>query len=125
MLTKRILPCLDVIKGRVTKGVKFQNNIDLFMTLNTGIAYLAVDKTLLGNDYTSPVQLDLWSTTTLTTGDVNGDTVVDIEDINAIINIILGTIPQGVTYPGNADLNGQAGVDVEDLNALINIILTQ
>ena len=29
MLTKRIIPCLDVRKGRVTKGVKFKNNIDL------------------------------------------------------------------------------------------------
>ena len=29
MLTKRIIPCLDVKNGRVTKGVKFQNNIEL------------------------------------------------------------------------------------------------
>lgn len=29
MLTRRIIPCLDVIRKRVTKGVKFQNNIDL------------------------------------------------------------------------------------------------
>ena len=29
MLTKRIIPCLDVIRGRVTKGVKFKNNVDL------------------------------------------------------------------------------------------------
>ena len=29
MLKRRIIPCLDVINGRVTKGVKFQNNIDL------------------------------------------------------------------------------------------------
>ena len=29
MLTRRIIPCLDVIRGRVTKGVKFQNNVDL------------------------------------------------------------------------------------------------
>ncbi|MCE9615123.1 MAG: imidazole glycerol phosphate synthase subunit HisF [Lentisphaerae bacterium] len=29
MLTKRIIPCLDVRQGRVTKGVKFQNNVDL------------------------------------------------------------------------------------------------
>ena len=29
MLTKRISPCLDVRDGRVTKGVKFQNNIEL------------------------------------------------------------------------------------------------
>ena len=29
MLTKRIIPCLDVIAGRVTKGTKFKNNVDL------------------------------------------------------------------------------------------------
>ncbi len=29
MLTRRIIPCLDVIRGRVTKGVRFQNNVDL------------------------------------------------------------------------------------------------
>ena len=29
MLTKRIIPCLDIHDRRVTKGVKFQNNIDL------------------------------------------------------------------------------------------------
>lgn len=28
MLTRRIIPCLDVHNRRVTKGVKFQNNID-------------------------------------------------------------------------------------------------
>lgn len=29
MLTKRIIPCLDIKNRRVTKGVKFKNNIDL------------------------------------------------------------------------------------------------
>ncbi|MDR0520979.1 MAG: imidazole glycerol phosphate synthase subunit HisF [Planctomycetaceae bacterium] len=29
MLKRRIIPCLDIINRRVTKGVKFQNNIDL------------------------------------------------------------------------------------------------
>ncbi|MDD5705350.1 MAG: HisA/HisF-related TIM barrel protein, partial [Kiritimatiellae bacterium] len=29
MLTRRIIPCLDIIRRRVTKGVKFQNNADL------------------------------------------------------------------------------------------------
>ncbi|MDR2115205.1 MAG: imidazole glycerol phosphate synthase subunit HisF [Planctomycetaceae bacterium] len=29
MLKRRIIPCLDVIKRRVTKGVKFKDNIDL------------------------------------------------------------------------------------------------
>ncbi len=39
MLTKRIIPCLDVIKGRVTKGVKFQNNIDLGDPVEMAIKY--------------------------------------------------------------------------------------
>lgn len=29
MLTKRIIPCLDVRAGQVTKGVEFKNNIDI------------------------------------------------------------------------------------------------
>ncbi|MDK1030594.1 MAG: imidazole glycerol phosphate synthase subunit HisF [Planctomycetia bacterium] len=29
MLTKRIIPCLDVREGRVTKGIKFKGNIDV------------------------------------------------------------------------------------------------
>ncbi len=29
MLSKRLIPCLDVRAGRTTKGVKFQNNIDI------------------------------------------------------------------------------------------------
>jgi len=29
MLTRRIIPCLDIINRRVTKGVRFQNNVDL------------------------------------------------------------------------------------------------
>ena len=39
MLTKRIIPCLDVIKNRVTKGVKFKNNIDLGDPVEMAIAY--------------------------------------------------------------------------------------
>ena len=39
MLTKRIIPCLDVIKGRVTKGVKFKNNIDLGDPVEMAVRY--------------------------------------------------------------------------------------
>ena len=57
-------------------------------------------------------------------GDVNGDGKVDIEDVNAAINIILD-LKQPTDYTGNADLNGDGKVDIEDVNAIINIILTQ
>ncbi|ABW66593.1 imidazole glycerol phosphate synthase subunit HisF [Desulfosudis oleivorans] len=29
MLTRRIIPCLDVRDGRTTKGIKFENNVDI------------------------------------------------------------------------------------------------
>jgi imidazole glycerol-phosphate synthase subunit HisF len=39
MLTKRIIPCLDVRDKKVTKGVKFQNNIDLGDPIEMAVAY--------------------------------------------------------------------------------------
>lgn len=39
MLTKRVIPCLDVRAGRVTKGVKFKNNIDLGDPVEMALAY--------------------------------------------------------------------------------------
>lgn len=39
MLTKRIIPCLDIRKGKVTKGIRFQNNIDLGDPVEMAAAY--------------------------------------------------------------------------------------
>ncbi len=39
MLTKRVIPCLDVRAGRVTKGVKFKNNIDLCDPVEMAVRY--------------------------------------------------------------------------------------
>ncbi len=39
MLSKRIIPCLDVRNRVVTKGVKFQNNIDLGDPVEMAVAY--------------------------------------------------------------------------------------
>jgi cyclase len=39
MLTKRIIPCLDVRNRKVTKGVKFQNNIDLGDPVEMAVGY--------------------------------------------------------------------------------------
>jgi len=39
MLTKRVIPCLDVRAGRVTKGVKFKNNIDLGDPVEMAVKY--------------------------------------------------------------------------------------
>lgn len=39
MLTKRIIPCLDVRNKKVTKGVKFKGNVDLGDPIEMAVAY--------------------------------------------------------------------------------------
>ena len=39
MLTKRLIPCLDVRNRRVTKGVKFQNNVELGDPIEMAVSY--------------------------------------------------------------------------------------
>ena len=39
MLTKRVIPCLDIRNGRVTKGVKFKNNVDLGDPVEMAVKY--------------------------------------------------------------------------------------
>jgi len=39
MLKKRIIPCLDIRNRKVTKGVKFQNNVDLGDPVEMAVAY--------------------------------------------------------------------------------------
>ena len=56
------------------------------------------------------------------TGDLNGDGIVDVDDVNAIINIIL-KVKTISDYPGNGDMDGNGIIDIEDVNAIINIIL--
>ena len=52
-------------------------------------------------------------------GDLNGDGQVDISDVNAVINMMLGKSPQ--TPEG--DLTGDGNVDISDVNAVINLML--
>ena len=62
------------------------------------------------------------TTLTAVKGDVTGDGAVDINDLNAVINVILGSVT-AETYNGRADVTGDGTVDINDLNAVINLIL--
>ena len=53
-------------------------------------------------------------------GDVNRDLEVNIADINAVINIILG----GNASSAAADVNGDGEITIADINAVIDIILS-
>ena len=59
---------------------------------------------------------------TYKTGDVNGDGEVDVNDVNILINIVLGT-DSADKYEGRANVDGVGDVDVADVNALINLVL--
>ena len=51
-------------------------------------------------------------------GDVDGNGSVGVEDVNAVINVMLGKAENP-----KADLSGNGSVGVEDVNAVINIML--
>ena len=55
-------------------------------------------------------------------GDVTGDGSVNVTDVNAAINIILGKT-HATDYAGTADCNADGITDVSDVNIIINIIL--
>ncbi len=55
------------------------------------------------------------------TGDVDGDGNVDVDDVNIVVNIMLGNTSLS-DYPV-ADIDGNGVVDVDDVNAIINIML--
>ena len=56
---------------------------------------------------------------TPTTGDVTGDGQVDIADVNAVINMMLGK----ASPTAAGDVTGDNSVDIADVNAVINIML--
>ena len=56
--------------------------------------------------------------------DVTGDGHIDIDDVNALVNIILESkMPSD--FPGQPDIDGSGQVDINDVNILINTILEQ
>ncbi len=59
------------------------------------------------------------SATAQVQGDLTGDGYVDIADVNAVINMMLGKTAQ--TAAG--DVTGDNNVDIADVNAVINIML--
>ena len=80
-----------------------------------GSAFLRLTNTQAGN--TTKVYIDRWSKAT---GDINGDGEINVSDVTALINKILGSS----TYSdASCDINGDGEINVSDVTALINLIL--
>ncbi len=59
-------------------------------------------------------------------GDATGDGYLDIDDVNAMINVMLDMVPRPEGEELNFyDFDGNGKVDIDDLNQLINILLAQ
>lgn len=52
-------------------------------------------------------------------GDVNGDNLVTIADVTALVNVILGKTASNAA----CDVNGDTIISIADVTALVNIIL--
>ena len=80
-----------------------------------GSAFLRLTNTQAGN--TTKVYIDRWNKAT---GDINGDGEINVSDVTALINKILGSS----TYSDAVcDINGDGEINVSDVTALINLIL--
>jgi len=70
-----------------------------------------------------------WSNTEVVTlvggelGDVNGDGVVDITDVTALIDRVLNDAPMDGCSDINGDINGDGTIDITDVTALIDQVL--
>ncbi|MDO4512346.1 MAG: leucine-rich repeat protein [Bacteroidales bacterium] len=86
-------------------------------TLAAGHAYLKLTPATAGS--TQQVYIDLWAPKTKV-GDVNGDGEVNVSDVTALINKILGSADYADEV---CDINADGVVNVSDVTALINKIL--
>lgn len=57
-------------------------------------------------------------------GDVNGDLIVSLDDLTALINFLLTENYSSISKTG-ADVNNDSEVNMDDLTALVNILLSQ
>jgi hypothetical protein len=67
--------------------------------------------------------LSFYASATMISGDANNDTQVNIADVTAVIDHILGRIELSPANQVRADVNGNGRVEVHDAVALVNTIL--
>ena len=119
----------------------FQGNLDGYeRTVPEGALYISAEGELVVSDGTVALaamsgyfatanastitQIVIAGEEEVKTGDVNGDGDVDGNDINMLINLLLGKLASDdASVGGNPNVDGQGAIDGSDLNVLINIIL--
>jgi imidazoleglycerol phosphate synthase cyclase subunit len=103
MLTRRLIPCLDVRDGRVVKGVKFQNLRDAGDPVERALAYAEAGADEL-------VVLDVSATP-----EGRGTALKTVADVRAVLPIPL-TVGGGVRTLADASALLRAGADKVGIN---------
>ncbi len=91
---------------------KFDRNLVVTRTLSSGNCFLEV------NGASGSYYLD-FSDDEAVLGDINGDGIVDITDVNMVINMVLGKLDK----TSAADVDSSGDFDITDVNSVINIML--
>ncbi|MBR5101565.1 MAG: phosphodiester glycosidase family protein, partial [Muribaculaceae bacterium] len=97
--------------------IKMQN-----IQLNMGTSITDQRYTIKVNDITTVYRLMPPDEPKPRLGDLNGDNVIDVKDVTALISYILGDTPDWLVFD-NANVNGEGDVDVQDVTALITKVL--
>ena len=87
------------------------NNATLLVPSSSIEAYQATDYWYMFN------HIQGYNSTT--TGDVDGDGLVNISDVTVLIDMLLG----GTTPPSSADVDGDGSVNISDVTTLIDMLL--
>ena len=89
--------------------------------------FLSINNLLLADNNMTPTRImDMYipiNLHELLIGDIDGNKIIDVEDLNCLINILLKNESVGNYTFANADINRDKVIDVEDVNLLIDILL--
>ncbi len=130
--TDHIMAVVDSIAGVLTADGAVQRNFDAWKLYNRH----AWPNHYVAPDFQAEVTyLKKWITDRLgfidnhlpdllpmPHGDLNGDHLVDIGDLNSLINILLARVAP-TSVKGNPDLDHDGKTDINDINVLLNLLL--
>lgn len=98
------------------KSSEYIDNYDIWLN---NITFVGADE-MIGTETLPDAILTL---RVLNFGDVNNDKKVDISDVNAVINRMLGKSNGGTFIFELADMDENGIIDISDVNAIINLML--
>ena len=121
--TIMVKPSIEPIKALDKRVIWESSNTDVATVKNgivhpIGVGTAIIKASTVSGGLTAEMRLNVTGSTPI--GDINADGIVDVSDVTALINHILGT----ATYPAEVgDINADGSIDVSDVTTLITHLL--